>query len=239
MPSTHRAVALALATALAIGAVAGPAVAQPEQNENDEPSLVVEVQADGDAVVTLTATYDLTSEAERDAFASLRNDESARENATRRYAARLDSVARNASDRVDREMRVPVDEADVSLEERGDVGVVRYSATWENLAAVEGDRLVVTEPFASNYGTDRPFVLVAPDGYELAGATPSVDADGEASATWDAGTSLDGFEATMERSDGDAGAGGPADSLPGFGVGAAVASVAGAAAFALRRRRSA
>ncbi|MFC6730837.1 hypothetical protein ACFQDG_19470, partial [Natronoarchaeum mannanilyticum] len=175
MPSTHRAVALALATALAIGAVAGPAVAQPEQNENDEPSLVVEVQADGDAVVTLTATYDLTSEAERDAFASLRNDESARENATRRYAARLDSVARNASDRVDREMRVPVDEADVSLEERGDVGVVRYSATWENLAAVEGDRLVVTEPFASNYGTDRPFVLVAPDGYELAGATPSVD----------------------------------------------------------------
>jgi len=232
MPSTHRAVALALAAALAIGAIAGPAVAQPKQN--DEPSLVVEVQEGGDAVVTLTATYDLTSEAERDAFASLRNDQSARENATRRYAAGLDSVARNASDRVDREMRVPADAASVSLEERGDVGVVRYSATWENLAAVEGDRLVVTEPFASNYDTDRPFVLVAPEGYELAGATPSVDADGEASATWDAGTSLDGFEATMEPSDG-----GPTDSLPGFGVGAAVASVAGAAAFALRRRRPA
>jgi len=234
MSSTHRAVALALAAALAIGAVAGPAVAQPNQNENDEPSLVVEVEADGDAVVTLTATYDLTSEAERDAFASLKNDESARENATRRYAARLDSVAQNASDRVDRQMRVPADETNVSLERRGDVGVVRYSATWKNLAAVEGDRLVVTEPFASNYGTDRPFVLVAPDGYELAGATPSVAADGETTATWEAGTSLDGFEATMEPSDG-----GSADSLPGFGVGAAVASVAGAAALAIRRRRSA
>jgi len=233
MSSTHRAVALALAAALAIGAVAGPGVAKPTQNENDEPSLVVEVQEDGDAVVTLTATYDLTSEAERDAFASLQNDESARENATRRYAARLDSVAQNASERVEREMRVPADEASVSLEERGDVGVVRYSAAWKNLAAVEDDRLVVTEPFASNYGTDRPFVLVAPDGYELTGATPSVDAEGETTATWDAGTSLDGFEATMKPGD----AGG-ADSLPGFGVGAAVASVAGAAALALRRRRS-
>jgi len=234
MSSTHRAVALALAAALAIGAVAGPAAAQPEQNENDEPSLVVEVQADGDAVVTLTSTYDLTSEDERDAFASLRNDESAQENATRRYAERLGSVAENANGEVDREMRVPVDEASVSLEERGDVGVVRFSATWENLAAVEGDRLVVTEPFASNYDTDRPFVLVAPDGYELTGASPSADADSDASASWAAGTSLNGFEATMEP-----GNDGFADSLPGFGVGAAVVSVAGAAALALRRRQSA
>lgn len=233
MVSAHGAAAVALAAALALGAVAAPAAAQPEQNQNAEPSIVVEVQADGDAVVTLTATYDLTSQAERDAFESMQNDEEARENATRRYAERLDSIAKSASERVDRQMRVPADGASLELEKRGEVGVVRYSATWENLAAVEGDRLVVTEPFASNYGTDRPFVLVAPDGYAVTSASPGADADGSASATWNAGAELDGFEATMEP----AGDSGSADSLPGFGVGAALAAGAGSAALTLRRRR--
>ncbi|SNZ15670.1 hypothetical protein SAMN06269185_2554 [Natronoarchaeum philippinense] len=229
--TTHRAVAIALVAALTVGAVA-PAASAQEQSGAAEPSMVVEVQDDGDAVVTLVSTYNLTEQAEQDAFESLQNDQSARENATRRYATRLDAVAENANGEVDREMEVPVEGASIDLERTGDVGVVRLSATWTNLAAVEDGKLVVSEPFASGYDTDRPFVLVAPGGYELSNATPAPDSQDGASATWDAGTSLDGFEATMSATDG-----GIADSLPGFGVGAAALGAAGAAAIGLRRRR--
>jgi PGF-CTERM protein len=234
MKTTHSVASVALAALLACSLAVAP-VAASQQSQDAERSVVVELAEDGDAVVTVTSTYDLTSDEEQQAFESLRNDEAARENASQRYAERLQMVAENANDEVDREMRVPADSADVSLEQRGDVGVVRLSATWENLAAVDGDRLVVTEPFASGYETDRPVVVVAPDGYEITNATPSPDSEGDATATWAAGTSLDGFEATMEAS---GGAGGDAaDGLPGFGIGVALLSILAALALAVRRER--
>lgn len=229
MVATQRAVAVAFAALLACSLAVAPAAASPVE-QNAEPSLVVELRPDGDADVTLTMTYDLTSDDERDAFESLKNDERAQQNATERYADRLGRVAENANDGVDREMRVPADGASIALQERGDVGVVRLSATWTNLAAVEGDRLVVTEPFASGYEPDRPVAIVAPDGHEVASATPSADAESDGRATWDAGTSLDGFEATIEPAE-------DGDSLPGFGIGAALLSVLGTLSLALRRGR--
>ena len=230
MISTHRTAAVALAALLACSLAVAPAAAT-TQNQDADPSLVVEVQPDGDAVVTLTATYDLTSEEERDAFRSLQNDDRARENASQRYADRLQLVAENANDEVDREMRVPADGASVTLEERGEVGVAHFAATWENLAAVDGDRLVVTEPFASGYETDRPVTIVTPEGYQIASAIPSPDGEDGASATWDAGTSLEGLEVTMES---DGSAGGASDSLPGFGIGVALLSILAALGLAVR-----
>jgi len=64
----------------------------------------------------------------------------------------------------------------------------------------------VSEPFASEFRPDRPFVLVAPDGYALADATVSADATsttsgGSSTAEWTAGTDLSGFSATLAPSD--------------------------------------
>lgn len=132
------------------------------------------------------------------------------------------------------------------------------------MAGAEGDRLLVTEPFASGFSTDRPFTLVGPDGYELTDATPEPDDRTAQSATWAAGTSLEGFAVTLEssadddgtdgsgddRADGggdaddgtsgdpaEAGNGSGSDALPGFGPLLAALALAASVAAALRSRR--
>ena len=158
-----------------------------------EESFAVDLAADGSATVTVTTTFDLTNDNESDAFAELRDDDAASERFRTRFRDRMAGVAADAENATGREMAVT--DASIAFRTEGDTGVVEQSVTWTGLAAVEGDRLVVTEPFASGFEPDRQFRVAAPDGYDL-DATPAPDGTGDGSATWDAGTSLDGFEVT-------------------------------------------
>ncbi|WP_418283961.1 DUF7345 domain-containing protein [Halorubrum sp. DTA46] len=193
-----------------IGALLAPGVAAlddpgTEAAVEDGSAFVVALEPDGDATVTLVLTYDLADADDEAAFEDLRERP---ENVTARFDDRISRIADRTATQVDREMTV----SDVRTEiESGDgTGVVRLSATWTNLAAVDGDRLVVSEPFASEFRPDRPFVLVAPDGYALADATVDADAttasdggdSGDAvTAEWAAGTDLSGFSAAFAPSD--------------------------------------
>ncbi|WP_435094514.1 DUF7345 domain-containing protein [Halorubrum sp. N11] len=186
---------------LAPGAAAldGPG-AEPAAEEGS--AFVVALEPDGDATVSLVLTYDLADADDEAAFEDLRERP---ENVTARFDDRIARIADRTATQVDREMSV----SDVRTEiESGDgTGVVRLSATWTNLAVVDGDRLVVSEPFASEFRPDRPFVLVAPDGYALADTTVEADAttasDGSDASTaeWAAGTDLSGFSAAFAPSD--------------------------------------
>lgn len=209
---------------------------------DDEPSFVVELAADGDATIVLTATHDLADDDERTAFRTIEDDQEAREAFAQRFADRLQLVADDAGELTDREMTVTDPDVTATTVGDGTLGVVRLSATWTNLAAVEGDALVVTEPFASGYTPDRPFSLVAPDDYELTALAPDpTDHDGDR-ATWADGESLDGFEATAEPTDGatavsDDTAREDADPIPGPGPGLALVALTTAAILVGRRTR--
>ncbi len=226
-----------IATVLAGLVVCSLAVTPVAAAHSPEPSLVIDLDETGDAQVTLTTTYDLDSEEEADAFESLHNDEDAQADSLDRFAENMQSVADTASERAERPMVVTGE--DVTTERQEDVGVLRVTVQWTNLAAIEGDRLVVTEPFASGYETDRSLSIVAPDGFTLTDATPTPDDEGDGMATWAAGTALDGFEVSMEAPDGEieASAGDATDdSLPGFGVvSAALAALVGATLVARHR----
>lgn len=215
---------------LAVTPVAGA------QQSDTEPSLLVELDDSGDAQVTLTMTYDLDTDEEADAFESLEGDEEAQATALDRFEGNMQSVADTASDRTDRTMAVTGQS--VSADRQDDVGVLSMTVEWTNFAATDGDDLVVTEPFASGYETDRPLTIVAPDGYQVSDATPAPDSESDGTATWDAGTDLDGFEVVLSA-DGDAATGaddtGDADDdLPGFGIGTALTALLGIALIARR-----
>ncbi|MFC4544355.1 hypothetical protein ACFO5R_20710 [Halosolutus amylolyticus] len=235
----RRIVALGVVLVLS-GLLAAPAsgagVAASDPADADEPMLHVELTADGDATVSLVSVYDLSDEDERDAFASLESDDETRAELLDRFADRTGSVAANASEEVDREMTVTADSIDVRTTD-DERGVVVLSVTWERLAAVEDDRLVVTEPFASGYEPDRTVVVSGPDGSTVETTTPTPDAETDGQASWNAGTSLDGFEATFSLSGEESAAEDPADdSLPGFGVPVTAAALLAVLGIAIGRR---
>lgn len=178
---------------LVLGGLAAPALAQAEP----QPAFEVAVHADGAATVTVTAVFDLTTDAERSAFRSLRNDSESRAEATERFVSRLRTVANATEDATGREMAITDGSIDLATTPDNQTGIVTLSVSWEGLAAVRGDRLVVSEPFASGFTPDGRFVVWAPDGYRIDAASPAPEARNETRAVWAAGTPLDGLEVTM------------------------------------------
>lgn len=234
---SRRLAALTLAVLLCLSVVAPVTTATARETPSER--FEVSLHEDGSADVTLSVTYDLDDENERDAFEQLKDDRQARERFETRFRDRMRGVARDAANATGREMAIS--NASVSLETVGDTGVVELSVVWVGLAAVDGDRLTVREPFASGFESDRAFRLVAPDGYEVTGATPDPDRRDGATLTWEAGTSLDGFEATVDGSDGGTDNGnGTADETagdgPGFGVAATLVALAALVGLAARRQ---
>lgn len=229
--------------ALLTSLVASPAAAQ-----SDEERFLVEVDAEGDAVVSVTFAYDLDSGDEEAAFEELQENTTAQATAGERFENRLATVAADTSATVDREMSVR--NASVELHRDGDVGIVTLSVEWSNLAAVDGDRLTVTEPFASGFEPDRSFTLVVPDGHVITSTSPEPERVDETSATWNADATLETFEVVAEAQSVDS-SGGMNDSetreetpdsenvddSPGFGVIVAVVALSIGSLFARRRRR--
>lgn len=206
----------------------GPVAAQDRQTE---PAVVVDLDENGAADVTVVLTFDLTEDADREAFETLRTDEEALADLEDRFAARMDAVASATAERVDRDVTVRDASASLDTVDGGETGVVSLSVTVENLAAVDDGRLVLTEPFASGFAADRPVVIHPPDGYELASANPSPTERDAGALTWSADTAFDGFELVLE-SDG----GATETATPGLGILAVAAALLGVTALARWRR---
>lgn len=206
--------------------------------EPDDGYFRVELDADGDATVEYTNHTDLTDDDQREWFESVRDDEETREAVAAQRREEMQFVSDQANEHVDREMRAG--EVSVETETDGDVGIVTYRFEWENLAAVDGDRVILAEPFSLYDQFDRELVVVAPDGYELTSVTPEPEHHDETTASWPGYTDLAGFEvvATGEGGGGDAGDddGSLVDGA-GFGVSLAVGSLIAATLLARRRRQ--
>lgn len=181
--------------ALLTAAVAAPAAAHAE----DEADYHVRLDESGDAVVTERMTYDLDDETERESFEGLLANETAQAAVADRYENRTTALAENASDATGREMSI--DRVSIVVSEADDVGVVTLTTSWSGLAAVEDDRVVVTEPFASGFRPGAPVTVTAPRGYEVVSATPEPSARTEREATWDENASLEGLEVAAEPAD--------------------------------------
>lgn len=224
---------LLLVTAPAAAAV-GPAGFQSHGEVPAEPAFVVDLDADGSARITLTVTFDLATASERNAFEALRTNATLRERRAERFAGRLQSVAAAAENSSGR--RMAVRDVALTFAEHDGTGVVALSVTWDGLAATDGDHIVVREPFTSGFDIDRPFRLVAPDGYTLTSVTPDPAVRTHTVAEWSGATTFDGFEATFTSTNGETTQQTSADA-PGFGNGVTVVAILLVTAFFLARRR--
>ncbi|WP_054519435.1 DUF7345 domain-containing protein [Halanaeroarchaeum sulfurireducens] len=224
----HRLGSVALATTLIASLLVAGVGSASAQSQQDSPAVVVDVAESGDTAITVVMAYDLTDERDRDAFETLQNDEEALADLESRFTDRMDRIATATTNRVDRE--VIASDVTVDLAIVDDTGVVRLSVTLENLAAVEDGQIVITEPFASGFATDRPVVVTYPAEYEVENVTPAPDETDE-TLTWESNTSFDGFELVLASSSDATGT-----QTPGFGPIAALVAVAGAAFVVWRRR---
>ncbi len=215
--------------------------------EAEEPMVHVAVATNGDATVSLVSVHELTDEDERTAFESLEDDEDARHELRDRFGDRMERVADDVGD----DGAESITDASIDVRTDDDRGIVTLSVTWEGLAAVEDEALVVTEPFASGFESDRPLVVAGPDGSTVVATAPEPAVEDDAHASWEPGTDLDGFEVVLSLEDGESGVAdgsvgdgdvddpsdgaveGTTDELPGFGVvTAVVALIAGVGAMA-------
>ncbi|MGM0398383.1 MAG: DUF7345 domain-containing protein [Halobacteriota archaeon] len=219
---------IAVVLAALIGAV-GPVAAQDRQTD---PAVVVDLDASGTAEMTLVMTFDLTADADREAFETLRTDEEALADLETRFADRMDATASATADRVDRDVVARDESVALDTVDGGDTGVVTLSVTMENLAGVDDGQLALTEPFASGFTADRPVVVHPPNGYTLASADPSPTDEGADALTWDTDTALDGFELVLEAGDDTT-----ATATPGLGILAGAAALTGTALLVRQRRR--
>lgn len=231
---TDASVSTLVAVALVVGLLGLAGGATAEIVEPADGTFQVALQADGDADVEYTDEYDLDNGTEREEFEGIRDDEATREAAAGQRRDEMQFVTDRANERVDREIRVG--EVSVETGTDGDVGTVTYRFEWKNLAAVDGDRVVLAEPF-SMYQLDRELVVVAPDGYELTSATPEPEHHNETTASWPVFADTEGFEvvATGESDDGAVDDGTFGDGA-GFGISVGVGSLLAAALFVRRRR---
>lgn len=223
------AVALVIAM-LAVSLFAGIGAAQ--EPEPVDGRFLVELEADGDAQISLETEYNLSNDAERDAFESLHDDEAAQREAAEQVQQDTEYVNNVADEETDRDM--VVGEVNVETNVDGDVGTVAYQFTWGNLAATEDGQLVLAEPFSLYDELDRKLVVVVPEEYEITAATPEPDEQNATSASWEGFTSFSdpegGFEVVAESDEASSGDG------AGFGPVVAVGALVAAALLAHRRR---
>lgn len=191
---------LVLVLAFVLPGAAAPAAATAQQTTTAGPTPTFEVRLleDGSALVSLTMRFDLESETERESFNRLKADH---DNLTDDFTERMRQVARATENETGREMRVSDASVSFLTVEDTDVGVVTLTVRWSNLARVEGDRLVLSEPFASGFEPNRRFVVTGPDGYEILSTTPGADQLGSNRAVWRVGGDFSGFRAIFTRTE--------------------------------------
>jgi PGF-CTERM protein len=215
--------------ALTAGLFAG--IGTTQEPEPVDGRFLVELEADGDAQVSLETEYNLSNDAEREAFESIHENESVRQQAAAQVQQDTEYVNNVADEETDRDMTVGEVTVETSVD--GDVGTVAYQFTWGNLAATEDGRLVLAEPFSLYDELDRKLVVVVPEEYEITAATPEPDEQNATSASWEGFTSFSdpegGFEVVAESDE--------ASSGDGAGVGPVVAVGALVAAALLAHRR--
>ncbi|MBS3760993.1 MAG: DUF4897 domain-containing protein [Halodesulfurarchaeum sp.] len=223
-----RSVALALLVTISVIGIGAGSVAA--QDTSTQPGVTVDIHETGTADVTVRLTYDLSSTTEQTAFESIQTDEQLQNEIKTRFADRMIGVANATADRTGRD--VTVSDVQITLDMVDSTGIIELTATLEKLARVDDGQIRLTEPFSSEFQSDKRVQVTVPDGYEVASVSPEPDDRSDGTLTWSANSSFDGFELVATA---DSTSGTTETSTPGMGILAGIGGIAGASLI-LRRR---
>lgn len=227
---SSRALPAILVLVVLVGTLTASVAAQPSSATS---AVVVQLDEDGDAEVSLVQRFDLTNETERRAFQRIRENDGLQTELRDQFGDRMRSVIDAAANDSGRPMSAGAVRFEAHEVDSGATGVIELAIAWNGLAETDGDRLVVAEPFASGFTPEQTFVLVGPEGYEAASLSHAPDVRDGATLKWAPASSLDGFRVVFAP-------GGDARSSttgqPGFGIAAAGLAIAASLVIALSRR---
>lgn len=196
MKPSYRTLGVLCIVVLASGLLAGPAAAADADDQPTNGQLVVELDTNGDADAVLTDEFDLTDPQQRAIFEDARENEELRQAAATQVRAGMQSISDGASEGTDRQLRVG--EVTVETTTEDDIGIIAYRFRWENLAVVEADRIVLSEPFSTYARLDRELVVTAPAGYEFESVSPQPTRRNDGVVSWSALTAFgDSFEVVI------------------------------------------
>lgn len=226
-------VLIAVMTLPAVGAAEHPSEIAPE------PVFHIALSDNGSAAVNLVVVFDLSTTEEQNAFELLRANGTAREQRSARFASRMRTVANRTAVKTGREMHIS--RPSITFFEHNNTGLAILSISWEGLAAQSGGELVVSEPFASGLTIDRSLHVVAPEGYSVSTVRPDPDLRAKSEVVWNAGSSLDGYEAVFVSTDDRTNTNTTTTEIfnaenPGFGFGIAIIAVIFCTGYLLQRR---
>lgn len=188
-----------LAGLVLVGALTGVGAAGTATLPTDSPAFVVELAADGDARITLVDTFDLTTDADRQAFESIRANDTLKDELRSSFYNRIQTIADTTANETGRSMEATDPRVETAVTADGARGVIGLTVEWRGLAVVTADRVIVEAPFSAGFAPDKTFVLRAPDGYVIADVTPSPATRTETDVTWSAETTFDEFRVVAER----------------------------------------
>lgn len=193
------AIATALALALVVSLVPVATAAQTTQDSAEE-SVVVSLDGDGDAALSLVIPFDLTDAEQRAAFEEFSTDQARQRTLVEQYETRVSNVAAELDNRTAREMRVTDPRIEARTDDSGTVGYVEVTVTWERLAAADGDRLKLREPFDSGFAPDARMTVEAPENHRFVSTTPEATIE-DGTAVWRTDQALDNFDVTVAPTD--------------------------------------
>ncbi|MDR9431298.1 MAG: hypothetical protein RI568_11460 [Natronomonas sp.] len=178
----HTAARIAVVCCIAALALCGFAGSAAAVDAPAAGQFIVELEPNGDANVVFTDEFDLTDAEDRAAFEDAQSNAELRAAAAQQFREEMQFVSDEASADLDRELRVGEVTVETAVDD--ETGIVAYQFRWENLARIEDDRLVLSEPFSTYDSLDRELVVIAPEGEALTSVSPRPERLGEEAATW-------------------------------------------------------
>ena len=164
------------------------AVGMPQEFDPDTVSLSANVQENGTATWTFTYRMRLANGNETAAFESLQRDIQNNSSAyTDRFRQRITATVAAAENATNRSMSVSNVEISTRVNTFNEetLGVVTYSFTWSNFAAVEDEQIVAGDALEGFYLDNETSLRVSwPESYELVDVDPEASRPNENAVEW-------------------------------------------------------
>jgi len=140
----------------------------------DSQNITIDLEPDGDAVLTVDFRFDVETEAQREAF-----EQTAEEfERTETVWPFFNNTVATVRSRSDRQMSLEGPRRSSRIDPDRGVGVLTVRMTWQRFATVSNETIVAEDAFYVDDGTpwisrlqaNQRLVIVGPEGYELSGA---------------------------------------------------------------------
>lgn len=185
-----------------IGGVVSADSHQVETMDSDTDRLIVQLDENGGAEVSLQIRFDLSDDTMQDVFNDYENDDAALEEERDSFENSMRGVADSMSENRENDVTVENVHVETVRNDDNDIGAIVFHSTWTNFAE-QNNGIVVNEPFSSGFFNDDVDVtIIGPENW-YGDSTPQPTERTDNVLTWKYGdiANSDSFEVVFIEQD--------------------------------------